>query len=76
MDERRDPEPETGTQRAGVGRGRLTPPKEAWSSYVQHCRRCLECQDVDRGACPESNRLYQAWQLIAAGALRAIARGA
>ncbi|WP_143661138.1 hypothetical protein [Streptomyces sp. M41(2017)] len=75
MDERRDPEPPTGSRQASAGRGKLSPPTAAWNVYVQHCRSCKPCKDIDQ-ACPDGARLYELWQGIAARALRSIARGA
>lgn len=76
MDEPRDLEPGDGTRRtAVVGRAALPPPQEAWRLYVEHAGTCKDCRDVDRGACTESTRLYQAWQGIAADALREAASG-
>ncbi|MGQ4343633.1 hypothetical protein [Streptomyces sp. SAS_275] len=76
MDERRDPEPESGSRRAATGRGKLTPLQQAWSRYVTHRPGCRTCQDPDAGRCSTAEGLWTSWKRLGDLACEQMRRGA
>jgi hypothetical protein len=63
MNERRDPQPDPGSDgRIVSAAGRLTPIQQAWSDYVTHGLKCPRCRSIDAGKCDDAERLHRAYQ--------------
>lgn len=67
MDERRDPQPDSGTGPTEPAASTLPTAQQAHLDYSKHIegagrvRGCQRCSDVDRDRCAEGDRLWQAW---------------
>lgn len=74
VDEPTNPHPETNRPRPIVGRGGLTPVREAYGAWVGHQLACTTCRDVDAGPCVTAGKLRARWERLAGEAVRRVAR--
>lgn len=76
MDERREPQlPAQGARPPLAAASRLSPVQQAYGAYTGHAVACPACRDVDR-TCPAAERLWKAYQSVAAEAYEQLADGA
>lgn len=76
MDERRDPPPQPGSERAPIvaAASALSPIQQAWGRFVHHVTvTCARCRDIDQTRCDDAEQLYRAWRELTEDAYRRLA---
>lgn len=75
MDERRDPQPDSGTGPPVIASiaGELTPMQKAWGAYVDHATKCGQCRSLGAGPCGEAERLHGAYEIAGETAFEKLA---
>lgn len=63
MGEPRPDTPAADPPRPAASTARLSPLQQAYSDYVTHATRCLDCRDIDAAPCVTADVLWRAYRL-------------